>query len=281
MRAIRTTFDTMLAEERRLLAMRDAGLRRTEHAFYIVLGVAALLLATLGAIAWVTILTFTRDLTHSRDQLAQLNDSLEAIVVVERTSDLTRANDEIQRFAYIVSHDLRSPLVNVMGFTAELKVLGANSCAPSSTAPMPTCPDWCARTSGSPRNRTCPRRSASSAVRHRRWTGSSTPSCSCRATAAAFFRPNRSTSPRWSRACAARWRIGWRRVTRRFWPRSVTSSSPTASRSIRCCRISCPQCRQVPAPRRPRPHRRARMADPEPRHDRGRRQRPRHRRVGP
>ena len=28
---------------------------------------------------------------------------------------------EIQRFAYIVSHDLRSPLVNVMGFTAELE----------------------------------------------------------------------------------------------------------------------------------------------------------------
>jgi signal transduction histidine kinase len=38
-----------------------------------------------------------------------------------RTQDLQRANDEIQRFAYIVSHDLRSPLVNVMGFTAELE----------------------------------------------------------------------------------------------------------------------------------------------------------------
>src|SRR5690606_24424435 len=35
--------------------------------------------------------------------------------------ELSRANEEIQRFAYIVSHDLRSPLVNVMGFTSELE----------------------------------------------------------------------------------------------------------------------------------------------------------------
>jgi signal transduction histidine kinase len=40
--------------------------------------------------------------------------------VETRTVDLQRANEEIQRFAYIVSHDLRSPLVNVLGFTAEL-----------------------------------------------------------------------------------------------------------------------------------------------------------------
>jgi signal transduction histidine kinase len=42
--------------------------------------------------------------------------------VVERTADLTEANAEIQRFAYIVSHDLRAPLLNIIGFTAELEV---------------------------------------------------------------------------------------------------------------------------------------------------------------
>src|SRR5690606_22085587 len=41
--------------------------------------------------------------------------------VRERTADLGRANEEIQRFAYIVTHDLRAPLVNIMGFTSELE----------------------------------------------------------------------------------------------------------------------------------------------------------------
>ena len=40
-----------------------------------------------------------------------------------REEELRDANDEIQRFAYIVSHDLRSPLVNIMGFTTELEEL--------------------------------------------------------------------------------------------------------------------------------------------------------------
>jgi signal transduction histidine kinase len=34
--------------------------------------------------------------------------------------ELSRANEELQRFAYIVSHDLRAPLLNIIGFTSEL-----------------------------------------------------------------------------------------------------------------------------------------------------------------
>ena len=77
-----------------------------------------ILLAALGAT--LTILRYTRELVAARAEMEQLNAGLESRVK-ERTADLQRANDEIQRFAYIVSHDLRAPLVNVMGYTAELE----------------------------------------------------------------------------------------------------------------------------------------------------------------
>ncbi len=40
----------------------------------------------------------------------------------DQTVLLSEANEEIQRFVYIVSHDLRSPLVNIMGFASEIDV---------------------------------------------------------------------------------------------------------------------------------------------------------------
>lgn len=77
-----------------------------------------IVLAGAGA-AW-ALTSYTRELVKARSEVEGLNAGLE-LRVRERTADLQRANDEIQRFAYIVSHDLRAPLVNVMGFTAELK----------------------------------------------------------------------------------------------------------------------------------------------------------------
>jgi signal transduction histidine kinase len=62
----------------------------------------------------------TAQLERARARLADLNVNLERAVQA-RTAELSAANEEIQRFAYIVSHDLRAPLVNVMGFTSELE----------------------------------------------------------------------------------------------------------------------------------------------------------------
>ena len=119
-RVLRDLAASMMAEEHRLLARRDADQRRSARLFHLVIALAGFLLFMLALTTTLTLLRFTRDLQASRDEATRLNETLEEQVAV-RTADLTRANEEIQRFAYIVSHDLRSPLVNVMGFTAELE----------------------------------------------------------------------------------------------------------------------------------------------------------------
>ncbi len=80
-------------------------------------GAVAILVVVGGAI--LVIFQHVRDLSRAREEVMALNFGLEERVN-ERTQDLIRANQEIQRFAYIVTHDLRAPLVNIMGFLSEL-----------------------------------------------------------------------------------------------------------------------------------------------------------------
>jgi signal transduction histidine kinase len=118
--ALESLAERMLVSERTLLTTRETAQRQSVRTFFLVLAGTALLLLFVAIASVMTIFRNTRDLTRARDQLRELNVNLEGAVQA-RTSELQRANDEIQRFAYIVSHDLRSPLVNVMGFTAELE----------------------------------------------------------------------------------------------------------------------------------------------------------------
>jgi signal transduction histidine kinase len=83
-------------------------------------GVLILVLA--GVSAWL-VRGYVIEIQVARDALDRMNAGLEN-QVRDRTFELTRANEEIQRFAYIVSHDLRAPLVNVMGYTSELEQAG-------------------------------------------------------------------------------------------------------------------------------------------------------------
>jgi PAS domain S-box-containing protein len=56
----------------------------------------------------------------AEEALREARDELE-MRVNERTQELQAANEEIKRFAYIVSHDLRAPLLNIKGFSGELQ----------------------------------------------------------------------------------------------------------------------------------------------------------------
>jgi signal transduction histidine kinase len=67
------------------------------------------------------IATRTRELEIARGALEATNTALEA-TVARRTLQLRDSINEAQRFVYVASHDLRAPLVNIVGFAGELEV---------------------------------------------------------------------------------------------------------------------------------------------------------------
>jgi signal transduction histidine kinase len=116
----RTDFSKLidLAEQRILAAEADQQWNQGTLSWVAVIGAIVIVIVVGGSS--ITVFRYTRELGAARDEIAAANAGLERRVA-ERTQDLAQANEEIQRFAYVVTHDLRAPLVNIMGFTAELE----------------------------------------------------------------------------------------------------------------------------------------------------------------
>ena len=112
----------MHREEDRLFTLRSANADQSQKLASTVTIAGSGLVIALAGISIFLVRRESRARDDAESRLRDSNVNLEA-TVDERTADLREANDEIQRFAYIVSHDLRSPLVNIMGFTSELEEL--------------------------------------------------------------------------------------------------------------------------------------------------------------
>ncbi len=115
----------MRAEEDRLFGLRTTNADRSQTLAASLTWIGSGFVVVLAGISIFLVRRSARARDAAEALLRDSNLNLEA-TVNERTADLREANDEIQRFAYIVSHDLRSPLVNIMGFTSELEELRAD-----------------------------------------------------------------------------------------------------------------------------------------------------------
>lgn len=125
---IRAQVAKMTDEANQRLNSRLASWTRNGDLLFGVLFGTVILVIAVTALTTTSARAYIAALEDVQGQLRVANEGLEQRVR-ERTAEIQEANDEIQRFAYVVSHDLRSPLVNIMGFTNELDMIRAEYAA--------------------------------------------------------------------------------------------------------------------------------------------------------
>jgi len=122
MAEIQSTAREILQHQSITLSDRTLQWRRNSDLLIVTGGLAVILTVIAAALIIRGHRHHAAAIDDARAKLAAINIDLEAHVA-DRTADLKEANEEVQRYAHITSHDMRAPLVNIMGYSGELEIV--------------------------------------------------------------------------------------------------------------------------------------------------------------